>query len=83
MFLDLLELSYTAYFSEKEEKSYKLSDCISRLDILKFFVSVIWEAKLISHKQYENLAVRLEEIGKMFWGWKKSLYDPKKKNRTP
>ena len=82
IFLDLLELSYTTYFSEKEEKAHKLSECISKLDILKFFVSIIWEAKLISHKQYEELATRLDEIGKMFWGWKKSLDTPKKKNRT-
>lgn len=80
MFLDLLELSYTTYFSEKEQKSYKLSECISKLDILKFFVSLIWESKLISHKQYEELALRLDEIGKMLWGWKKSLEIPTKKN---
>ena len=81
-FLDLLELSYTTYFSEKEQKSHMLSECISKLDILKYFVSIAWEGKLISHKQYEELATRLDEIGKMFWGWKKSLDNPIKKNRT-
>ena len=39
----------------------------------------MWEAKLISHKQYENIAIRLDEIGKMFWGWKKSLDHPQRK----
>ena len=72
-FLDLLELSYTAYFTEKEKKADKLSDCIFIVDIIKFLISTAWEAKLISHKQYGDIAVKLDEIGKMLWGWKRSL----------
>lgn len=80
-FLNLLELTYAAYFIKKEKKGEKISMCISELDILKFLISTSWEAKCISHKQYEEIAVNLEEVGKMFWGWKKSL-DPDKKNRA-
>lgn len=72
-FLDLLDFSYTTYFSEKDKKSEKLTKCIITLDTLKFFISIAWEAKFISHKQYEEIAIKLSEIGKMFWGWKKSL----------
>ena len=79
-FLDLLELTYTAYFSEREKKAEKLSKCIFTLDILKFLISVSWEAKFISHKQYEDVATRLDEVGKMLWGWKKSFDNTKKKN---
>jgi hypothetical protein len=82
MFFDLLELSHTTYFNQRKEKSHNLSVCISKLDILKFFVSIMWETRLISNNQYEDIAKRLDEIGKMFWGWKKSLDDPEKKNRT-
>lgn len=81
-FLDLLELSYTAYFIEKEQKVEKIAGCIFHLDTLKFLISIAWETKLISHKQYEDLALKLGEIGKMLWGWKKSLSDPQKKNRA-
>ena len=81
-FLDLLELSYTAYFIEKEQKIEKISECIFNLDNLKFLISISWEGKLISNKHYEGLAVKLDEIGKMFWGWKKSVDNPEKKNRT-
>lgn len=79
-FLDLLELSYTAYFIQREEKSQKISECIFILDILKFLMTTAWEGKFVSHKQYEGLAVKLDEIGKMFWGWKKSIETPRKKN---
>jgi len=81
-FLDILELSYTAYFTEKEKKSEKISECIFVLDKLKFLISVAWEGKLISNKQYEEIALKLDEAGKMFGGWKKSLANPDKKNRT-
>jgi hypothetical protein len=80
-FLDLLAQTYTAYFSAKEKKSDTLKECILTLDILKFLISVTWEGKLISHGQCEELAVKLEEAGKMFGGWQKSLDNPMKKNR--
>lgn len=81
-FLDLLELAYIAYFSSKEKKPEKISECILVLDTLKFLISVTWEGKLISNKQYEEIAVKLDEIGKMFGGWMKSLENTEKKNRA-
>ena len=81
-FLDLLELSYAAYFSDKEKKQQKITDCILITDTLKFFISIAWEGKLISNKQCEDVAIKLEEIGKMLGGWRKSLDNPEKKNST-
>lgn len=72
-FLDLLEIAYTAYFTQKIEKAEKISECIFSLDIIKFLISIAWEGKLISNKQYETIALKLDEIGKMLGGWKKSL----------
>ena len=81
-FLDLLELSYIAYFSEKNKKLEKISECIFVLDTLKYLISVAWEGKLISNKQYEEIVLKLDESGKMFGGWRNNLANPKKKNRT-
>ncbi len=80
-FLDLLELSYVAYFTEKEKKAEKIAECIFVLDTLKFLVAVAWEGKLVTNKQCEDVARKLEESGKMFYGWKKGLENPDKKNR--
>jgi hypothetical protein len=80
--LDLLELSYVAYFAEKEKKAEKITECILITDGLKFLVSVAWEGKIISDKQCEGIAMKLEEIGRMLGGWRKSLDNPEKKNRT-
>ncbi|HDH31465.1 MAG TPA: four helix bundle protein [Candidatus Wolfebacteria bacterium] len=55
----------------------KITQCILRLDTLKFLISVAWEGKLISNKQYENIALKFEEIGRMFGGWKKGVFQKK------
>lgn len=78
-FLDLLELSYIAYFTKKEEKLEKILQCILSLDTLKFLISVAWEAKIISHKQYGDLALKLNETGRMLGGWKNKIGNPEKK----
>ncbi len=80
--LDLLEFGYIAYFAAKKNRSEKISECILTLDTLKFLLSVAWEGKLISNKQYEDVALKLDEMGKMLGGWKKSLNNPEKKNRA-
>lgn len=81
-FLDLLELSYTAYFTEKEKKMEKVAECILINDSLKFLISIAWEGKLISNKQCEDVALKLDEVGKMLGGWKNSLANLEKKNRA-
>ncbi len=72
-FLDLIELTYISYFTEKDKKSEKISECILLLDTLKFLITVGWEAKLISNKHCEELSTKLNEVGKMFGGWKKNI----------
>jgi hypothetical protein len=84
-FLDLLELSYVAYFTERGEKNLKIekiSKCILTSDTIKYLITFSWEAKLISNKQYEEIALKLDEIGKMLGGWKKSFTNPDKKNHA-
>jgi len=80
-FLTLLELSYIAYFTEKEKKIEKILNCILTLDTLKFFIHTAWEAKFISNQQYTAIAIKLDESGKMLGGWKRNLeMNTEKKN---
>jgi|GEM_PF-126787 len=81
IFIDLLEQTYVAYFSSQEQKSEKIAGCTRTADTLKFLLSVAWEGKLISNGQYERVALKLVESGKMLGGWQKSLQNPTKKNR--
>ena len=80
--LDLLELAYVAYFTKKQEKTEKITGCIFLVDTIKFLTLVAWEGKLISNQAYEDVAMILEEIGKILWGWRNSIGNPEKKNRT-
>ena len=81
-FLDLLELSYLAYFTERTNKAERIAECIFLLDTLKYLMHVAWEAKLVSNAHYAEVAQKLDEVGKMFGGWRKNLENPEKKNRT-
>jgi len=78
LFLWLLELSFTASYLPPDQKIILLGKAISRLDILKFFLQIAWENKLISNEKYIILSQNLEEIGRMLGGWRKGLI-----NKTP
>ena len=78
LFLEVLELSFTAAYLPPEHKIVLLGKAISRLDVLKFFLQLAWENKLVPAEKYINLSERLEEIGRMLGGWKKGLL-----NKTP
>jgi hypothetical protein len=78
LFLWILELSFTASYLPPDQKIILLGKTISRLDILKFFLQLAWENKLIPNEKYITLSQKLEEIGRMLGGWKRGLL-----NKTP
>jgi hypothetical protein len=79
IFTTLLELIYRSSFaSDKFEKHSLVSQAIAKSDLLKFFLQISWEHKIITHKTYANLIIAIDEIGKMLGGWKRSL-----DNKTP
>lgn len=78
LFLEVLELSFAASYLPPESKIILLGKTISRLDVLKFFLQLAWENKLIPNEKYLELSKQLEEIGRMLGGWKKGLL-----NKTP
>lgn len=77
LFLEILELSFSASYLPPDPKIILLGKTISRLDVLKFFVQLAWENKLFPNKKYIDLSTRLEEIGKMLGGWRKGLLEKK------
>lgn len=73
-FIALLELSFRASFAyDKFEKLNLVSQSIGKRDLLNFFLQIGWEHKIIPTKLYYDLVNRLDEIGRMLGGWKKSL----------
>jgi hypothetical protein len=50
-----------------------LNKAITKLDILRFFMQLAWENKLIPTDKYSELLCQLEEVGRQLGGWKKGL----------
>ncbi|MDO8183632.1 MAG: four helix bundle protein [bacterium] len=72
-FLFILETIFTASYLPPEQKIILLSRGISKLDILKFFLQLLWENRLLSNQNNAQLTERLGEIGRQLGGWKKGL----------
>ncbi|MBI2048329.1 MAG: four helix bundle protein [Parcubacteria group bacterium] len=73
LLLDLLEHLRVATYAHINAKPAVLAHVLNVLDSIRFFLQVTWETKLIKNQDYETLAVRVEEIGKMIGGWRKGL----------
>ena len=72
-FLDLLELIYKAYYSPLENKNWKIVECISKSDIIKYLLQIAFENKFVKEKEYLELSAKLQEVGKILGGWKKGI----------
>ena len=73
-FLSLLEFTFRACFGyDKFEKLSLVSQANAKNDLLKFFLQITWEQKLLDRTQYASLIPLLDEIGRMLGGWKKSI----------
>jgi hypothetical protein len=73
LFIEILELNFIASYLPPDRKIILLEKVISKLDVLKFFVQLAWENKLIPNDKFMELSKSFEEIGRMLGGWKKGL----------
>jgi hypothetical protein len=72
-FLDCAESIHKALYSSPTEKLRELNNSLAKLEILKFLLQLAWESNNIQTVHYAPLLERLNEIGKMIWGWKRGL----------
>lgn len=73
LFLEILEIIFRAQYAKPEQKLQYLIAGSGKIDLLKFFLQIGWESKLINNKKYLALSKELDEIGRMLGGWKKGL----------
>ena len=82
IFLSILELIFRATFAhDKFEKLSLVYQAIARTDLLKFFLQIGWEHKVLDHIVYGNIILQLDEVGRMLGGWKKNLQDKTPTNK--
>ena len=73
LFVEVIEAISIATFLSREEKLPWVRLAIRKTDTLKILLMVLWEAKSIDNKKYVALSLKVEEIGKMLWGWSGQL----------
>lgn len=82
LFLSQLELIFRGTFAhDKFEKLSIVSQAIAKTDLLKFFLQIGWEHKVLDHSIYGQLILLLDEVGRMLGGWKKNLQDKTPTNK--
>lgn len=71
--IETIELVFTASYLGKDQKLPYIQRAAAKLDLIKFFLRVIWEVKALDNKKYIILSEKLNEIGKMLGGWTRQL----------
>ena len=73
LLLNTLDLVFRASYSSGEKKIGLVTESIGQNDLAKFFLSVMWECKIIEDKKYIRISKILVETGKMLFGWREYL----------
>ena len=69
LFVELLETTFVAKYAKREDKLNCLEQLSHKLDNLKFFITLLWEAKGLSANKYGQLSQKLTIVGKMTGKW--------------
>jgi len=70
LFIRLLESLYLAGYAPKPDKIKMINQVINANDLLKFFLRLIWEMNFLTDNKFRILGMKLEEIGRLAYGWK-------------
>jgi hypothetical protein len=73
LFLETIEYLLIAGYTTRERKVAMVQQASAKLDALKFFLKIAWQAKALQSKKYAELSVPVAEIGRMLGGWRKQL----------
>ena len=81
-FLSMLEIIFRATFAyDKFEKLSLVAQAIGKNDMIKFFLQLGWEQKVLDHTIYGKIILLLDETGRMLGGWKKNLQEKTPTNK--
>lgn len=82
LFIETIELIFTATYLSKEQKLPYLQKSAVKLDLTKFFLQIFWEIKALDNKKYIILSEPLEKIGRMLGGWIRQITPPPGNSRV-
>ena len=73
LFTDLIMVTLTAQYTKREHKLSILIQITQKLDHLKYFTTILWEANGLDSNKYAQLLHKFAEAGTMLGGWIKKL----------
>lgn len=73
VFLNAIEFTFLASYTNLKDKIIIIDKAISRVDLLKLLILLSWEIKTLENNKYIQISERLEEVGRMLGGWKKQV----------
>jgi len=71
--IETAELLFIASYLGKEQKLPYLQKANARLDIAKFFLQILWDAKGLDNQKYILLSEKFDEVGRELGGWAKGI----------
>lgn len=78
LFAEVLKFVSAAQFSAKDKRLPLISGAITQNDLLKFMLYALWELKGIEEQHFLELSSRLEEVGRMLYGWRQKIVSENK-----
>ena len=76
LFVEAIEMIFTAAFLKPEEKLPYVKVAIRKCDAIKFFLLILFETDSLKQNPYLKLSESLDEAGRMLGGWHGSLTKP-------
>ncbi len=67
------ELILTASYLGREQKLPYVQRAAIKIDMVKFFLQILWEIKAMDTKRYIAFSEKYSEIGRMLGGWARQL----------
>ena len=71
--LNILDRLLEAYFSQTGDKNALLKNVNIELEKLRYLIRLSYDLRCINIDKYEKITFKINEVGKMSGGWRKSL----------
>ena len=71
--ISTLELLLAAEYASKNQRLQLIQQASVKFDMLKSFIRIAKELKILDQKKYIRLEAELQEIGRQLGGWQRSL----------
>ncbi|OGN34296.1 MAG: hypothetical protein A3I39_00980 [Candidatus Yanofskybacteria bacterium RIFCSPLOWO2_02_FULL_47_9b] len=69
LFIEIIELVFTASYLAPAQKVPFVSEASLKLNLIKLFIQILWERKVLDNNKYAVLSELLNTTGQMIGGW--------------